>query len=87
MSALIAMSVAAERRGPFGPVGEDDLPLCDQCEVQMQPYAGQDGQEQWREGYSCAKCGWFFDASLSASTVFPDYRKTEPGAGNQEPGP
>lgn len=61
---------APMRRGQFGPVGDDDLPLCDECGIQMHPFA-----KGHLEGYGCDDCGWSFDASLTAPTVFPEFKK------------
>lgn len=38
------------------------LPTCEQCGVEMHPFAGQEGDENV-SGWGCDLCGWSFDTS------------------------
>lgn len=62
----------APRYGPFGRVGPNDKPLCEECDVEMQMFGTSEA-----EGWGCDDCGWSFDAPLTASTVYPEYRRSK----------
>lgn len=48
------------KQGPYGLVGETGRPMCEECDIEMNPFSGEEGAE-YVEGYGCDGCGWSFD--------------------------
>lgn len=49
-------------------------PICEECDLPMHPYAGQEGDE-YVEGWGCDGCGWSEDTYRSgwdAPTIKPE---------------
>ncbi|VTU43087.1 hypothetical protein H6P1_00472 (plasmid) [Variovorax sp. PBL-H6] len=55
---------AATRQGPYGLESLSGNPICDECDLEMNPYSGRSGRTNVA-GYACAGCGWSFDTSSS----------------------
>lgn len=47
-------------QGPYGLTTPEGLPMCEECDIPMQPYAGPLGGGRVEAGFSCAGCGWSF---------------------------
>lgn len=47
-------------QGPYGMVGPGGNPMCEECDIEMHPFAAQVA-DRHISGYGCDGCGWSSD--------------------------
>lgn len=64
---MVATEVQPEKEeeknkpGPYGLTSPRGNPICEECDTEMNPFAGRNGQNEMLEGWGCDTCGWSID--------------------------